>query len=136
MNFAQTRPPALQFQLAPMIDVVFLLLCFFITSTLFAQWETEIGITLPTAQSGEMPRRQQGEIILNVFADGSVVVNRRTLPAGELGEFLLRVADLFPGHAVVIRSDEDTPFRHLMAVMDLCRQADIYAISFATGIPE
>lgn len=126
----------MQFQLAPMIDVVFLLLCFFITSTLFAQWETEMDITLPTAVSGQVPQRQQGEILLNIFPDGRVVVNQRELGEGELAEFLVRIADLFPGHAVVLRTDEETPFRHLMRVMDLCRRADIYNISFATGIPE
>ena len=136
MNFNQNKPAAIQFQLAPMIDVVFLLLCFFITSTLFAQWETEMDITLPTAASGEMPQRLQGEIILNIFADGRVVVNQRTLDEADLADFLVRIADLFPGHAVVLRSDQDTPFRYIMRVMDLCRRADIYQISFATGIPE
>lgn len=136
MNFAKNRPPALQFQLAPMIDVVFLLLCFFMTSTLFAQWETEMDITLPTAVSGQMPQRLQGEIILNIFPDGRVVVNQRTLDESGLAEFLVRIADLFPGHAVVLRTDENTPFRYLMRVMDLCRRADIYNISFATGIPD
>jgi biopolymer transport protein ExbD len=136
MNFSKAKTPSLQFQLAPMIDVVFLLLCFFITSTLFAQWETEIDITLPTAVSGETPRRLQGEIILNIFPDGRVVVNQRTLDEAALAEFLIRIADLFPGHAVVLRTDEATPFRYLMRVMDLCRRADIYNISFATGIPE
>lgn len=136
MNFSKTKAPALQFQLAPMIDVVFLLLCFFMTSTLFAQWETEMDITLPTAESGQIPRRLQGEIILNIFPDGRVVVNQRTLEGDALAEFLVRIADLFPGHAVVLRSDEQTPFRHVMRVMDLCRRADIFNISFATGIPD
>lgn len=136
MNFAENKPPALQFQLAPMIDVVFLLLCFFMTSTLFAQWETEMDITLPTAVSGQMPQRLQGEIILNIFPDGRVVVNQRTLDESGLAEFLVRIADLFPGHAVVLRTDENTPFRYLMRMMDLCRRADIYNISFATGIPD
>lgn len=136
MNFTKNKTAPMQFQLAPMIDVVFLLLCFFITSTLFAQWETEMDITLPTAVSGQVPQRLQGEILLNIFPDGRVVVNQRTLDETELADFLVRIADLFPGHAVVLRTDEDTPFRYLMRVMDLCRRADIYNISFATGIPE
>ena len=50
-----------------MLDVVFLLLCFFITSQIFAQWETEIDITLPTAETGAVPQRLPGEIIINVL---------------------------------------------------------------------
>jgi biopolymer transport protein ExbD len=37
---------------------------------------------------------------------------------------------------VVVRGDEDTDYRYIMDVMDRCRQADIFNISFATGIPE
>ncbi|MGA0334461.1 MAG: ExbD/TolR family protein, partial [Kiritimatiellia bacterium] len=46
MKFSSEKSTAIQFQLAPMIDVVFLLLCFFMTTTLYSQWETEVDITL------------------------------------------------------------------------------------------
>ena len=136
MNFSRTKPEPIQFPLAPMIDVIFLLLCFFVTSQLFSQWESEMDITLPTSQTGNTPQRLQGELILNVYADGRLVVNGRTLSTEGLGEMLKRVSALFPGHPVVIRGDENTDYRHIVMVMDRCRAADIYNISFATGIPE
>lgn len=136
MKFNPDRTPDVQFQLAPMIDVVFLLLCFFMTTTLYSQWETEVDITLPTATSGETPQRLAGEIIINVHPDGRYVVNSRTLTSPELGDLLLKIADLYPGQPVVVRGDEDTDYRYIMDVMDRCRQADIFNISFATGIPE
>jgi len=135
MKFSPQKAPAIQFQLAPMIDVVFLLLCFFMTTTLFSQWETEIDITLPTAHTGETLQRMAGEIIINVHPDGRFVVNGRVLPEAELGDLLLRISDLFPGQPVVVRGDEHTPYHHIMRVVDLCRQADIFNISLATGIP-
>lgn len=137
MNFRkQLKPEAVGFQLAPMIDVVFLLLCFFITSQIFAQWETEIDITLPTAETGQLPERLPGEIIINVRADGGVVVNAQPLTETELAEMLARVARLFPGQPVLIRGDQATPYEYIIRVLDLCRQADIWNISFATGVPE
>lgn len=136
MNFNKDKSTQIQFQLAPMIDVVFLLLCFFMTTTLYSQWETEVDITLPTAATGENLQRMAGEIIINVFPDGRYVVNGRRLRSEELGELLLRVSELFPGQPVVVRGDEDTPYHHIMDVMDRCRRADIFNISFATGIPE
>lgn len=137
MNFRkQIKPEAVGFQLAPMIDVVFLLLCFFITSQLFAQWETEIDITLPTAETGQVPERLPGEIIVNIRADGDIVVNARTLSRDQLGDMLGRVAELFPGQPVLIRADRLTSYEHIVHVLDLCRQADIWNISFATGTPE
>ena len=77
MNFRKKLPTPgnLGVPLTPMIDVVFLLLCFFVTSQIFAQWETEIDIALPTAATGDMPQRLPGEVIINVLADGTAVVN-------------------------------------------------------------
>lgn len=136
MKFDGDKSTAIQFQLAPMIDVVFLLLCFFMTTTLYSQWETEVDITLPTAATGENLQRLAGEIIINVFEDGNLVVNGRQLSLEELGELLTRVSELFPGQPVVIRGDESADYGFIMNVMDRCRSADIFNISFATGIPE
>jgi biopolymer transport protein ExbD len=137
MNFRkQIKAEAVGFQLAPMIDVVFLLLCFFITSQIFAQWETEIDITLPTAETGQMPERLPGEIIINVRAAGEFVVNAQVLTPAELEAMLVRVSEWFPGQPVLIRADRTTAYEDVIRVLDLCRQADIWNISFATGVPE
>ena len=133
---ARPKPESPGFQMTPMIDVVFLLLCFFVTSQLYAQWETEIDITLPTARTGQLPQRLPGEIILNLHEDGRVVVNGRELQADELGAMLQRLAGLFPGQPVLLRADRATDYEHVIHVLDLCRQADIWNISFATGVPE
>lgn len=137
MNFrAKLRIDPLGFQLAPMIDVVFLLLCFFVTTQIFAQWETEIGITLPTAQSGKIPRRLPGEVILNVNSQGVVIVNNRHLSAEDLDALLTRLVSMFPGQPVVLRADRTTAYEHVVRVLDACRRADIWNISFATSVPE
>ncbi|MBW7907635.1 MAG: biopolymer transporter ExbD [Kiritimatiellae bacterium] len=137
MNFrSNAKSEPLAFQMTPMIDVVFLLLCFFVSSQIFAQWETEIDITLPTARTGEVPQRLPGEIIVNILASGEVIVNGRSLDSEQLGSMLSRVVTLFPGQPVLIRADKTTAYEHVIRVLDLCRQADIWNISFATGVPE
>jgi biopolymer transport protein ExbD len=137
MNFrSKLRNDPLGFQLAPMIDVVFLLLCFFVTAQIFAQWETEIGITLPTSQSGKTPRRLPGEVILNVNSQGAVIVNNRRLSAEDLDALLTRLVQMFPGQPVVLRADQTTAYEHVIRVLDACRKADIWNISFATAVPE
>lgn len=137
MNFrGQLKQESVGFQIAPMIDIVFLLLCFFVTSQIFAQWETEIDITLPTAQTGQMPQRLPGEIIVNIQSDGMTVVNGRVLGEEEMASMLDRLADLFPGQPVLLRADKKTEYEHVIRVLDQCRQADIWNISFATGVPE
>ena len=121
--------------LTPMIDVVFLLLCFFVTSQIFAQWETEIDIALPTAATGGMPQRLPGEVIINVMADGTAVVNGQSLNDGELRSMMDRLVELFPGQPVLLRADKTTAYEHVVRVLDTCRQADIWNISFATLAP-
>ena len=119
--------------MTPMIDVVFLLLCFFVTSQLFAQWETEIDITLPTAQTGELPQRLPGEIIINITHDSRILVNTRPLDLPALATLLTDLAAQFPGQPVILRADRSTPYESIISVLDLCRQADLWNISFATS---
>ncbi len=137
MNFrGKYKPEPVGFQLAPMIDIVFLLLCFFVTSQIFSQWEAEIDVKLPTASTAEVQQRLPGEIILNVMKDGSTVVNGRVLREPELEVLLRRLVSLFPGQPVLIRADRQTAYEHVIRVLDLCRQADIWNISFAAGLVE
>ncbi|NKB23991.1 MAG: biopolymer transporter ExbD [Kiritimatiellae bacterium] len=137
MNFRkQTKQESIGFQIAPMIDVVFLLLCFFVTSQIFSQWETEINITLPTAQTGQTPQRLPGEVIVNILTSGQVIVNGQPLNRDGLGSMLQRLATVFPGQPILLRADKATPYEQVIGVLDLCRQADIWNISFATGVPE
>jgi biopolymer transport protein ExbD len=124
------------FQLAPMIDIMFLLLSFFIASQIYAQWETEIDIKLPTSATGDQPDRAAAEIILNIRDDGTLVVNQREFDHAGLGALLQRVVKLYPGQPVLIRADRQTPYQYVVSVLDLCRSADIWNISFATSVEE
>ena len=121
--------------LTPMMDVVFLLLCFFVTSQIYAQWETEIDVKLPTAETGTMPERLPGEVIVNVLADGTAVVNGQTMGDGELRGLMNRLVQIYPGQPVLLRADKGTAYEHVIRVLDMCRQADIWNISFATLAP-
>ena len=137
MNFRRrSSGQELGFQIAPMIDVVFLLLCFFIASQVFSQWETEIDIKLPTAKTGAVPNRLPGEIIINIRESGLVVVNQERLSSSELQALLGRIVSLFPHQPVVIRADKGTDYEHIVMVLDSCRQSDIWNISFATAHAE
>jgi biopolymer transport protein ExbD len=133
VNFrGKQKVEAPTFQLAPMIDVVFLLLCFFIASQIFSQWETEIGIVLPTSVSGDPPDRLPGEIIINIGPAGNVVINKQEFNDEDLHKLLKRVSHIYKGQPVLIRADRLTAYEHIIHVLDLCREADIGNISFAT----
>lgn len=122
------------FQITPMLDIVFLLLFFFVTTQIFSQWETELEVKLPTAETGRIPGRLPGEVIINIKADGAMVVNGQALDQAGLEALLARVVELFPGHPVLIRADRRTAYEHVIRVLDLCRRTDIWNVSFATAV--
>jgi len=126
----KSRAPGLA--LTSMLDVIFLLLCFFVTVSVFSQWENEISIRLPEATTAEQPERLPGEIILNLAVDGSVSVNGVTLSLDDLKSRLQRVSKFYPGQPVIIRADRAVSYEKLIAVVDTCRAADVWNFSLAT----
>lgn len=137
MNFrGRIRLDPVGFQLTPMIDCIFLMLCFFLTSQVFSTWESEIDITLPTARISQAPQRLPGEIIVNIDKTGSTIINGRRLDESQLRDTLMRVAKLAHNQPVLIRADKQTAYEHVIRVIDLCGGADIWNVSFATAVPE
>ena len=127
----KSKPPV--FALTSMLDVIFLLLCFFVTASVYSQWESEISIQLPTAKSSDEPDRLPGEIIANIAKDGSVRVNGSDITLSVLGDKLSKIAKFYPGQAVIIRADKETSYESLVAVIDVCRSAGVWNFSLATA---
>ena len=136
MQFTNESNELPSFQITPMIDVVFLLLTFFVSTSIFSQWETELDIQLPTADSGVVPDRLPGEIIINLDSEGVITVNQHALTPDDLLDKCQRLVKLYPGHPVVIRSDKGTRYEHLVVVIDTCRKAGIGNLSFATAMTD
>jgi biopolymer transport protein ExbD len=126
----RSRAPSLA--LTSMLDVIFLLLCFFVTVSVFSQWESEISIQLPEAQTADTPQRLPGEIIVNLAKDGSVRVNGVTLSLVELQSRLSKVSKFYPGQPVIIRADKETKYDDLVRTIDACRAGDVWNFSLAT----
>ena len=126
-----SRPAALA--LTSMLDVIFLLLCFFVTASVFSQWESEISIQLPSAKTAEEPDRLPGEIIANIAKDGTVRVNGAALSLEDLGARLAKIARFYPGQAVILRADADARYESIVKVVDTCREAGVWNFSLATS---
>ena len=126
----KSRAPGIA--LTSMLDVIFLLLCFFITVSVFSQWESEISIKLPTAKTAEAPERLPGEIIVNLAKDGSIKVNGATMSLSDLQTKLARISKFYPGQPVIIRADKETKYDYLVGVIDACRAGDVWNFSLAT----
>ena len=96
MKFSSRQPEPASMQVAPMIDIVFLLLIFFIVTWQYTRSETELSVSVPTAEEGAQKNRVRGEIIINVLSDGSLKVEGSVVNLAQLREKLSLVAhDIF-----------------------------------------
>ena len=115
-----------------MLDVIFLLLCFFVTVSVYSQWESEISIQLPSAETSDDSTRRPEESIVNITQDGKVKINGMAVELKDLESRLLRVSELAPNQTVNIRADRKTKYEDLVKVIDVCRKARVYNYSLRT----
>jgi biopolymer transport protein ExbD len=120
-------------QLAPLVDVLLLLLIFFLLTWNAARNENELDVKVPKASAAKEKSAPIGDVIVNVKADGNVVVNRRTLSSTELTELLKGLVQLNTEQAVVIRGDEAGAYKNIINVLNICTQAGITIVAFATA---
>ena len=135
MKFRNEPLDRTEMQFAPMIDIVFLLLIFFIVTWSYARFETEIDISVPAAAEGKSPKRSIGEIIVNVKKDGAIFVEGKDTSDNELLATLTQVAREYKDQAVILRGDKETAFDHIVAVLNVCQKAGIWNVAFATIQP-
>lgn len=137
MNFRKrAQPQLLGFQIAPMVDILLVLLVFFIVTWNFALTENELDVKVPTATAAKEQQPVANQTVLNVRKNGTVVMNRKELTLDELQKKLATLSELYPDYAIILRGDENLPYKDLMAVMDVCRQANIWNVAFATAAPQ
>ncbi len=110
-----------EINLAPMIDVVFLLLIFFMVATTFVEREKEMGLDLPDAETGEEVDHELDEIVINLMSDGRTLVDGQEMDVDALTDHLERVARRNRETPVTIRGDEKAVVQSLVDVMDVCR---------------
>src|SRR5215212_959545 len=110
-------------QLAPLVDVLLLLLIFFLMTWNAARNENELDVKVPKATSAKEKTAPIGDVVVNVKADGNVVVNRRTLSGPELSALLKDLVQLDAEQAVVIRGDEAGAYKNIISVLNVCTEA-------------
>ena len=120
-------------QLAPLVDVLLLLLIFFLLTWNAARNENELDVKIPKASSAKERSEPIGDVIGNVKADGNVIVNRRPLTSQELADLLKGLVQLSAEQAVVIRGDEAGAYNNIVNVLNICTEAGVTNVAFATA---
>ncbi|MBL8761804.1 MAG: biopolymer transporter ExbD [Phycisphaerae bacterium] len=120
--------------LTPVIDMVFMLLIFFLVATTFQQQEREAKVALPQAAASAPISSAMREIVVNVTRDGTMIVNSRPLDADALRSMLAAAVAQNPGQKVNIRGDREASYGMVARALDVCKQAGI-AEPFLQTIP-
>lgn len=141
MKLSCRIPEPIGFQLAPMIDVVFLLLIFFVVTQKFMLNEQDLKVKVPTApQTSEEASRAIDEIIINVREDenGEIVVtiDRELFSLDQLESRLRNMARLNPNQPVRIRGDAEARWQKIVDVIARCNAAGIWNVSFSKQMPQ
>jgi biopolymer transport protein ExbD len=120
-------------QLAPLVDVLLLLLIFFLMTWNAARNENELDVKVPKASAAKEKMAPIGDVVVNVKADGNVVVNRRNLSTAELTDLLKGLVQLNADQAVVIRGDEAGAYKNIVNVLNICSESGVTNVAFATA---
>ena len=133
MNLRPGKKADVDLNITPLIDVVFLLLIFFMVSTTFDR-SSEINITLPQA-SEEYKEHKALSVNVAVDAGGRVFVNGQPLVNAQLltvREALRDAAQGLKNPRIVISADEKASYQSVVRIMDAARQLRLINITFAT----
>ena len=137
MNFKSTKQRELDVNITPLIDVVFLLLIFFMVTTTF-QKETELKINLPEADGSiaEDENNRPLEIIIDsrgrYFIDGQELVNASP---DTLRNALQEVTVGNKDRLVIVRGDANVNYQAVITAMDVVSKLGLVRMSLATSEP-
>ena len=115
--------PGPTIELTPIIDMVFLLLIFFLVATTYQQSEREIAIALPEAEAAGPISTMLREIIINVDGQGQIIVGGQTMSLEELRSLVADAVKVNADQKVSVRGDKDIAYGTIARVLDVCKAA-------------
>lgn len=122
---AHTSRDSIAIELTPLIDMVFLLLIFFLVATTFHRDEREMQIALPQAMNAGPISATLREIIVNVDAQGQMIVSGRVMGPDDLRGLIEEAIRMNPEQKVTVRGDRTVAYENIVQVLDICKGAGI-----------
>ena len=117
-----------ELDMTPMLDIVFIMLIFFIVTTSFVK---ESGVTVNTPQAQTASRQENANIFIAITAAGEVWIDRRPVDPRSVRAIVARLHADNPEGSVIIQSDAEAATHMLVEVMDQVRLAGVEGIAIA-----
>ena len=120
--------------LTPMIDVVFLLIIFFMVGTKFTELERKIGLQVPeVSQAGALTAAPEKKVV-NVYQDGNIDLDQQPVTLAELTARLVEARSNYQDLGVLIRGDGQGTFQRVAEVLGACKQAGVAELGISVRI--
>jgi biopolymer transport protein ExbD len=120
--------------LTPMIDVVFLLIIFFMVATKFTELERDIELQLPEVASTAPVTAAPKQRMVSIHDNGQAMLDGQAVTLAELTVQLAAACRDYPQLSVVIRGDAACPFQHVAAVLAACKEAHVAELGITVRI--
>ncbi len=122
--------------LTPMIDVVFLLIIFFMVATKFSEMERAIALQIPAvAEPGPLtPPPERWEVA--VHANGQITLDKQSVSLEQLVHRLQAAREQYGDTGVVVRGDAQCSYQHVADVLAACKRANISELDIAVRIAD
>lgn len=133
MNFRSKSRDEVDLDITPLIDVVFLLLIFFMVSTTF-EHNSEINITLPSS-SKNVTEKKSDAVNISLDAQGNVYINGEIIRNDQLETIKMALSDALVGlkePPIIINADSNATHQSVVKIMDVASQLGLFNITFAT----
>jgi biopolymer transport protein ExbD len=114
-------------EMLPLIDIVFLLLVFFIYAMLSMAVHRSLPIALPSSQSAEIDKNEVAAV--TIAADGTLYLNKKNVTLDELASSLLQLKTLDDLKAVALFADRHLEYQELFRVLDILKQSGLENVS-------
>ncbi len=118
-----------ELNMTPLIDCVFLLLIFFMVTTVFKQ-PYSLQVVLPEAQQGVIV--EEKKLVATITQDGRMEINRHLVTLDNLEQVLLREKEGTRSLTLVVRTDQETPHKYLLDLFEVAKRVGIEKIPLAT----
>ena len=125
------QDPEPTLNLTPMIDIVFLLIIFFMVGTEFTEMERQIELELPSVKHFGALTPPPKERVVNVYRDGTILMDREEFELQSLLDELKRLHEEYNEMTVLIRGDGDGRYGNVTSVLAACRDAGFERLGIA-----
>jgi len=120
--------------LTPMIDIVFLLIIFFMVGTKFTELERKIGLRVPqVAETGALTAAPERKVV-NVYRDGGITLDRKPVTLDQLTQRLAAARAQYSDLGVLVRGDANGRFQRVAEVLNACKQADVRELGISVRL--